>query len=118
MVLDKSSGILYIADAGANRVVWVNTDDTSVSSQNIMDSSTQLEELQEYSEMTGIEWGVLATGLNRPSGIALDGDRLFVSQNGNGKLTAFDLNSDGKSASETETVQTSASSIMGLEIGP
>ena len=118
MVLDKSSGILYIADAGANRVLWVNTDDTSVSSQSIMGSSTQLEELQEYSEMTGIEWGVLATGLDRPSGIALDGDRLFVSQNGNGKLTAFDLNSDGKSASETETVQTSASSIMGLEIGP
>lgn len=118
MVLDKSSGILYIADAGANRVVWVNTDDTSVSSQNIMSSSTRLEPLQEYSEMTGIEWGVLATGLNRPSGIALDGDRLFVSQNGNGKITAFDLNSDGKSASEVETVQTSASSIMGLEIGP
>jgi hypothetical protein len=118
MVLDKSSGILYIADAGANRVLWVNTDDTSVSTQNIMSASSRLEPLQEYSEITGIEWGVLATGLNRPSGIALDGDQLFVSQNGNGKIVAYDLSTDGKSASQLDSVQTSATSIMGLEIGP
>jgi len=118
MVLDKDSGILYIADTGANRVVWVNTDDTSVTSQNIMSSSTRLEPLQEYSEMSGIEWGVLATGLNRPTGIALDGDQLFVSQNGNGRIVAYDLSTNGKSAVEAGSIQTTASSIMGLEIGP
>jgi len=118
MIMDKSSGILYIADAGANRVLWVNTDDTSVASQNIMNEGTRLEPLQEYSRMSGIEWGVLATGLDRPSGIALDGDELFVSQNGNGEIIAYNLNSDGKGTSQADSIQTSASSIMGLEIGP
>ncbi len=118
MVLDKGSGILYISDTGANRVLWVNTDDTSVSSTNIYNDNSRMEPLEEYSEVTGMEWGVLATGFSRPSGIALDGDTLFISQNGNGKISAYDLSSNGKSATEIKTVQTSANSIMGLEIGP
>ena len=118
MVLDKDSGILYIADAGANRVLWVNTDDSTYNTQNIMNDATQKEELAEYSRITGMEWGVLTTGLNRPSGIALDGDQLFVSQNANGKISAYELNSNGKVATHLDTIQTSANSIMGLEIGP
>ena len=118
MVLDKDSGILYIADAGANRVLWVNTDDTTYTTLNIMGDSSQLESLHEYSRITGMEWGVLSTGLNRPSGIALDGDQLFVSQNANGKISAYELNTNGKVATHLDTVQTSAISIMGLEIGP
>ena len=118
MVLDKDSGILYIADAGANRVLWANTDDTSFNTVNIIGDNSQLETLHEYSSITGLEWGVLASGLNKPSGIALDGDQLFVSLNGNGQIVAFDLNSNGKGATEAGTIQTSASSIMGLEIGP
>ena len=118
MILDKDSGILYIADAGANRVLWVNTDDSTFNTVNIIGASSQLETLHEYSSITGLEWGVLASGLNKPSGIALDGDQLFVSLNGNGQIVAFDLDSNGKSATEAGTIQTSASSIMGLEIGP
>ncbi|MCS5527474.1 MAG: hypothetical protein NZ774_06385 [Candidatus Poseidoniales archaeon] len=118
MILDKDSGILYIADTGANRVLWVNTDDTTYNTQNIMGESTRLEPLQEYSDITGIEWGVLETGLDRPSGIALDGDQLFVSLNGNGQIIAYDLATNGKSAVEAGSIQTTASSIMGLEIGP
>jgi len=118
MILDKDSGILYIADAGANRVLWVNTNDPIYNTQDIMSDSTRMEPLQEYSRITGIEWGVLDTGLDRPSGIALDGDQLFVSQNGNGRIVAYDLSTNGKSAVEAGSVQTTASSIMGLEIGP
>ena len=118
MILDKDSGILYIADTGANRILWVNTDDTTYNTQNIMGESSRLEPLHEYSDITGIEWGVLATGLDRPSGIALDGDQLFVSLNGNGQIIAYDLSTNGKSAAEAGSIQTTASSIMGLEIGP
>ena len=118
MVMDKDSGVLYISDTGADRVLWVNTRDTTVNTQNIMNDASQLEPLAEYSRMTGIEWGVLANGLDLPSGIALEGDRLFVSQNGNGRILALNLATDGKSATEAGTVQTSAVSIMGLEIGP
>ena len=118
MVLDKSNGILYIADTGASRIVWVNTDDPTTSSTNIMSDNSRLEPLAEYSSITGIEWGVLATGLSRPSGIALDGDNLLVSTNGDGKVSAWSLATDGKSATELDSVQTTAYSIMGIEVGP
>ena len=118
MVLDKDSGILYISDPGANRVLWVNTDDPTTTSTDIMTSTTRMEPLEEYSRIAGVEWGVLDTGLNRPSGIALDGDQLFVSEYGNGQIVAYDLSSNGKSGSEAGSIQTTASSIMGLEVGP
>jgi len=118
MILDKESGILYIADTGANRVLWVNTDDTSVNTIDIMNDPSRLEPLAEYKRMTGIEWGVLDTGLSRPSGIALHGDTLFVSENGNGEITAYNLADDGKSAAVADTIQTNAVFIMGLEVGP
>ena len=90
MILDKANGILYISDTGAGRILWVNTDDTTTTSTNIMGDSTQMDPvLAEYSRITGVEWGVLATGLSSPSGIALHGDTLFVSQNGNGKISAY-----------------------------
>ena len=117
MVMDKSNGILYIADAGANRVVWVNTDDPTTTSTNIMDDASRLEPLAEYSRIGGVEWGTLATGLNMPSGIALADGQLFVSENGNGKIVAYDLASDGKSAVQLDKIQTTATSIMGLEVG-
>jgi len=119
MVLDKANGILYIADAGAGRVLWVNTDDPTTTTTDIMGSSTQKDsELAEYSEITDVEWGVLASSLSSPSGIALHGDTLFVSQNGNGKISAYELANDGKSATHMQTVDTNANSIMGLEVGP
>lgn len=121
MILDQSNGILYIADTGTGRVLWVNTDDTTTQSQNIYNSGThpaRMETLAEYSDITGMEFGVLVSGLSRPSGIVLDGGTLFVSQNGNGKISAYDLASNGKSGTHLQTVDTNANSIMGLEIGP
>jgi len=118
MVVDKSNGILYIADTGAGRIVWVNTDDPTTSSTNIMNDNSRLEPLAEYSRVTGVEWGVLATGLTRPSGIAIDGDTLLASTNGDGIVTAWALSSDGKGATKLDSIQTTANSIMGIEVGP
>ncbi|MDB3854692.1 hypothetical protein N9347_00080 [Euryarchaeota archaeon] len=118
MVLDKETDILYISDAGGDRVIWVNTDDTTYQTENIMNDSSRLEPLSEYSRISGVEWGVLIEGVNRPSGIALDGDQLFVSLNEDNSIVSYNLNSDGKSAVEVAIINTSASSIMGLEIGP
>ena len=118
MVLDKETDILYISDAGGDRVIWVNTDDTTYQTENIMNDSSRLEPLSEYSRISGVEWGVLIEGVNRPSGIALDGDQLFVSLNEDNSIVSYNLNSDGKSAVEVAIINTSASSIMGIEIGP
>jgi len=118
MELDHDTGILYIADPAANRVIWANTEDTSVTKTDIMNDASRLEPLQEYSSMTGMEWGVLATGLDRPTGIALHEGQLFVSQYGNGKITAYELAENGKSGTFMDEIQTSASNIMGIEVGP
>ena len=118
MVLNKETGILYISDAGANRVIWVNTDDTTYQTEDIMSDSSRMETLSEYSSISGIEWGILDEGMSKPSGIAVDGDQLFVSLNGNSSIISYSLNSDGKGAVEVGTIVTSASSIMGIEIGP
>ena len=118
MVLDKDSGILYIADSGSGRVLWVDTDDPTTTSTNIYNSNTRMEPLHEYSSITGVSWGVLASGMSRPSGIALDGDTLFVSTNGNGQIRAYDLGTTPTTATLLQTVNTTASKIMGLEIGP
>ncbi len=118
MVMDQSNGILYISDTGTNRVLWVNTRDTSIQTSSMMSHGSRMEPLQEYTAITGREFGVLATNVPNPSGIALDGDRLFVSANGNGSLWAFDLSSNGKSATINTVVETNANSIMGIEIGP
>ena len=118
MTLDKDTGILYISDTGANRVLWVNTHDTTITSVDIYDDPTRVESLAEYMRVTDVEWGIFDTGISRPSGIALYDGTLFVSQNGNGKITGFNLDPDGKGFSNSRTVNTNAGSIMGLEVGP
>ena len=96
MVLDKDSGILYISDTGANRVLWVNTDDQSTRSTDIYNQPSRMEPLAQYLRVDGVEWGVLDTGLNRPSGIALDGSSLFVSEYGSSEITAYQLDANGR----------------------
>jgi len=118
MILDKTSGVLYISDTGANRVLWVNTDDSSTTSTNIIGDSSQLEPLEEYLRISDVEWGILDVGLDRPSGIAIEGNILFISEYGNGKINAYNLNEDGKGGIFLNNIQTSAQKIMGLEVGP
>ena len=68
--------------------------------------------------ITDVEWGILDTGLSRPSGIALENNTLFVSEYGNGQIKAYDLFEDGKGATFLDNIQTSAQKIMGIEVGP
>ncbi|MAO70530.1 MAG: hypothetical protein CL983_05565 [Euryarchaeota archaeon] len=118
MILDKNTGILYISDTGANRVLWINTDDTTTTSEDIYNEQSRLEPLAEYMRITDVEWGILDTGLSRPSGIALENNTLFVSEYGNGQINAYDLFEDGKGGTFLDNIQTSAQKIMGIEVGP
>ena len=118
MVLDNETGILYIADPADNRVLWVNTDDSSTTSTDIMDDESRMEALAEYARIGDVEWGVLASGLDRPSGIALDDGQLFVSEYASGAIVAYELTTNGKGGTYLDEIQTSATDIMGLEIGP
>ena len=50
--------------------------------------------------------------------IALGDGELFVSEYGNGNIVAYDLSTNGKVGTYLDEIQTTASAIMGLEIGP
>jgi dipeptidyl aminopeptidase/acylaminoacyl peptidase len=58
---------------------------------------------------------VLADGFDKPSGIARDGDVLFVSENGTGDIVAIDLG-DGTELGRITVPE--GGGVMGLEIGP
>jgi hypothetical protein len=48
------------------------------------------EELASHQEMKGLEWGVFAdTGLDKPCGIEVVGDILYVSDNATGEIIAY-----------------------------
>lgn len=111
MVLDHETGILYVADTGTGRVLWIDTttgEETATLTQN-------MEPLDEYTEWTGVDQGVLARELDAPSGLALDGNRLFLSDNTTNGIVVFDLADGGKPLGRLETP---AESIMGLVLGP
>ena len=107
--LDKETGLLYIADTGTGRVLEVDTATGSVTG-NIPQT---MEPLEEYSRVEGTEFRALVEGLDRPSGLVLHGDTLFVGEYGTAQIIAFNL--DGE---ELGRIQTTADSLFGLEVGP
>lgn len=113
MILDKATGWLYIADPGGRRITRLNTKSGSATASGNVDGS-QFENLQEYTRYTGATYEIFAEAeLTRPSGIALYQGRLFVSDNSTGEIIAYDM--QGK---ELNRIQTTAESLMGIEIGP
>ena len=110
MILDKTTGWLYICDPGGRRVTRLDT-----KTGEWMGSLVPLERgIAEYSRYGNATYEVVVNkNLRRPSGIALHKDRLFVTDNETGEIIAFDLT--GK---ELNRISTNAESIMGIEIGP
>lgn len=111
VVLDQATGLLYIADTGTGRVLWV---DTATGSED--ETLPELNEpLAEFTSWDGVEHGVLVRDLAAPSGLAIDGNRLFVTENGTGAITVFDLADGGNPLGR---LGTGAQSIMGVAMGP
>jgi hypothetical protein len=111
LVIDDDTAMLYVANTGAGEILAVDTETGDVEDA----APGAMETLQEYSLMGGVEFSVLADGFEKPSGLALDGDVLFVSENGTGDIVALDLG-DGTEI-ERITVPEGAG-VMGLEVGP
>jgi len=109
MQVDFDSGLLYIADTGNGRVLEVNTRSTTESKS----LSFNMEYLEEFYSVTGVGQRNLVEGLDKPSGLVLDGETLFVGINGTGEIIAYTLQGE-----EIARIQTPAESLMGLEIGP
>ncbi|MDP2317198.1 MAG: hypothetical protein Q8P41_30205 [Pseudomonadota bacterium] len=111
MMVDPESGILYVADTGNGRVLWIDTA-TGESGDALR---ARNEPLAEYSEWVDVDWGVLVEGLDEPGGLALDGEYLYVAEYATGILHAF--TKDGEAVSELDSGR-GGTAIYGIEIGP
>jgi hypothetical protein len=109
MIVDHATGILYVADTGASRVMKLDTATGSVTG-----SLPQVfEPLAEYSKVQGASYTALVTDVAEPSGIELNAGRLFVSDHKTGTIRAYAL--DGTLLG---TMSTGATGLMGITIGP
>jgi hypothetical protein len=112
LILDKNSGMLYIADTWNNRILKMD-----IHSGIFISNLTPYEAVAEYSSWNNVDWSVLASAnLNHPSGIDLIENRLIVSEYATGDIIIYDIS--GASALELGRVQTGTPGIMGVKIGP
>lgn len=110
MVIDPETGLLYVADTGNGRVLWI---DTATGEEGrglpVMEPGTT------HKEWTGVDWGVVVEGLDEPGGLAFSGDRLFVAEWATGVIVELDL--DGQEVRRLDT-GFGPESLYGIELGP
>jgi hypothetical protein len=109
MSLNHDTGELFVANTGEGEVLWVD----SLSGEKEGNLSQSMEYLEEYEEWTGADFGVFSDDFEEPSGVFLHGEVLFVSDHATGEIVALDM--DG---AEIERIETGASEIMGITVGP
>lgn len=112
LALDRESGLLYIVDNGNKRVLRLDIHSGTPTS----DLTPYAEPLHEYKAVTGADWSVYIDSLDKPSGIAVIGDYLLVSDYGTGEIIFYDRSSD--EGVELGRFDTGPGGIMGIEIGP
>jgi len=111
--LDKTTGWLYIADVGNNRVLRLDINSGTIGS----DLNSPNESFLDHKAVVNVTWEVIiTTGLVEPSGIDIIGSHLLVSDHANGDIVIYDIS--GTSASELGRIQTGQQGICGLKIGP
>lgn len=112
MEIDRSTGLLYVADTGGGRVLWIDTA-TGEKGEPIRQT---METISTYAEWDGADWGVLIDGLDQPGALALDAKgHLFVGEFGNGVIHAYDLEGNEIQSLDTEWGE---GAMHGIEIGP
>ena len=117
LVLDKKTDWLYIVDSKAGEVHRLDiTSGTSNGPGSGNQVFQQTEPLAEYINMSNITSEVIIdTGLVKPSGIELIGERLLVSDYDNGDIRVYDIANDfsylGKFATGND-------GITGIKVGP
>ena len=116
VMMDPAARVLYVSDTGGNRVLRVNPDSgtfiRNAKSEFPIYSSTA--ETFEYTVWGCTEWEVFAEGIDRPSGLHVDGNIVYVSEWGTSTIIAFDKTTGAR----ISTVATGASGMMGFAQGP
>ncbi|MBO6515398.1 MAG: hypothetical protein JJ975_02510 [Bacteroidia bacterium] len=108
MVKDNETGWLYIVDAGNKRILKVNTN--TGTKRRDLDLINEL--LAEHSEYENVEWKIFASAnLEAPAGIELSEGILYVSDNANGQIIAYDV----ETGFELDRLETGKKGIMGIK---
>jgi hypothetical protein len=111
MVMDRKTGWLYIVDSGNKRVLKMDTK----SGSKARDLPLINEPLAQHWEITGVDWKIFThTNLEKPAGIDLYDDVLYVSDFETGEIIAYDINNGW----ELGRIATGFPGIMGIKIGP
>lgn len=117
LVLDKSTGWLYVVDHGGQRVLRLDINTGSPGPAPSWPADGPYENYAEYSTVVNYDWEeVISTGLIEPAGIEVIGDRLLVSDHSNGDIVIYDIGSTP--VTEHGRIQTNMPGIMGIVVGP
>ena len=112
MVLDQTSGWLYICETSKSRILRMNTRTGNKKS----DLPILNEPLAEHFEMENVVWEVyIDSGLVKPCGIDFSQNRLLVSDYSNGEIIMY--NTSDSTPVEMGRIETGMPGIMGIKIG-
>jgi len=114
MIMDKATKVLYVADTGGKRILALDTTTGKKAGDRTAREPGTVSENWDGFDF----WEVVPTTsgiLEAPSGIALHGDTLYVSDNATGEILAFDL--EGNLLRRLAT-GVEPGGLMGIEVGP
>ncbi len=112
LILDKSTGWLYVVDNGNDRVLRMDINSSSVINPNL----PFVNEVLAVHASMDIDWEVIIdTGLDRPCGIDLIENRLLVSDYATGDIIVYDMENN---FAEMYRIETGVPGITGIKIGP
>jgi DNA-binding beta-propeller fold protein YncE len=110
LVYDDETGVLYAADTGGGRIVWLDT----ASGEKGKKLETNDPGVQ-HNEWENADWGELSTDFEQPGGLAYDGTFLYVGDWATGLITQLDLEGNAVRTLETGFGE---GQLYGIELGP
>ena len=114
LVLDSAKQWLYVVDHGNQRVIRI---DITTGEENGTPSYGPFETVEEYSYYTGYtQEDVVTTGLDKPAGIDVIGERMIISEYESGYIKIYDIST--MPAVLLDSISTNYSSLQGIKIGP
>lgn len=115
LVKDKTTGWLYMIDAGTKKVKRINTNTGNITGT-LNVPSTSGEGLNGYWAVTGATVQTIDSfPASQPCGVDVYNGRLLVSDYGNGNIYVYDVT--GASPVRLGTIATGQTGIMGIKIG-
>jgi len=115
MVIDYSSGMLYVCDTGNQRILRINTN-LGVIGESL---DPYGENIEGYYSMEGAEFEtIIDSGLVSPTGIDIYNEFLLVSDYATGEIIIYDISTQ-ESIQESFRLQTNMNNnLMSIKVGP